>query len=100
MSLPRRFSISIDGKPVAMPKGDPMERPQAQAVNRGEEPAVFQIENDHLVSGPFVMGRQYMEDRSLMPKRVVWCFKDQMNSMQPVQVEQHGDSPHISLNGM
>jgi hypothetical protein len=100
-ALPRRFSITIDGTPVAMPHTSPDERPQAEAVGRGgNRPAIFEIENEHLVSGPLVMGRSSMEDRSLMPKRVIWCSKDDMYEVQPVRVEMNENGPQIKLRGM
>ncbi|GKU05499.1 hypothetical protein FLAG1_08615 [Fusarium langsethiae] len=99
MSFPRRFSITIDGKPVGMPRQNPAELTQAHACDMGDRPAVFEIEDEHLVSGPFVMGRHNMEDRSLMPKRVVWCTRNQMHQVQPVRIEDRGKGPELSLNG-
>ncbi|RGP69193.1 hypothetical protein FLONG3_7829 [Fusarium longipes] len=97
--LPRRFSISIDGQPIAMPTSVP-DRTQAQPVGPGGfQPAVFEVWNEHLVAGPFVMGRVFAEDRSLMPKRVVWCERDDVNQVQPVQVQMGEDGPQIKLSG-
>ncbi|KAJ4002634.1 hypothetical protein NW752_002545 [Fusarium irregulare] len=97
MSLPRRFSITIDGMPVAMPKSDPRERPQAEPARNGERPAVFEIVENHLVCGELVMGRSFMEDRSLMPKRVIWSPIQEMNQIQPIRVEQGEDGPELRL---
>ncbi|KAG8672438.1 hypothetical protein FPOAC2_05826 [Fusarium poae] len=99
MSLPRRFSISIDGKPVVMPREDPEQMPQAKTSDYGDQPAVFEILGGHLISGPFAMGRRNMEDRSLHPKSVVWCTMEHMNELQPVQVEMREDGPELSFNG-
>ncbi|KAL4731596.1 hypothetical protein ACLX1H_000571 [Fusarium chlamydosporum] len=98
-ALPRRFSISIDGKPVAMPKGQIEEQTQAQAVGFGNDdgPAIFEIQDEHLVSGPFVMGRFFVEDRSLMPKRVSWFNRERMDQVQPVHVEFGEKGPEIKL---
>ncbi|RGP71039.1 hypothetical protein FSPOR_3727 [Fusarium sporotrichioides] len=82
-----------------MPRDDPMELPQAHGCDRGERPAVFEIQGEHLVCGPFVMGRQQIEDFSMLPKRVVWCPKDQMHQLQPVRIENRGKGPELSLNG-
>ena len=101
MSLPRRFSITIDGLPVAMPKTDPREHPQAEPARHGEEPAIFEIQNDHLVCGPLVMGRLFFEDRSLMPKRVIWSPIHEMEQVQPIQVQEGEDGrPELKLRGM
>lgn len=100
MSLPRRFSITIDGMPVAMPKSDPQERPQAEPARNGERPAVFEIVENHLVCGELVMGRSFIEDRSLMPKRVIWSPVQEMNQIQPIRVEQGEDGPELRLQGM
>lgn len=101
-ALPRRFSISIDGKPVAMPKGQIEEQTQAQAVGFGNDdgPAIFEIQDEHLVSGPFVMGRFFVEDRSLMPKRVSWFNRERMDQVQPVHVEFGEKGPEIKLRGI
>ncbi|CEF78122.1 unnamed protein product [Fusarium graminearum] len=99
MSFPRRFSISIDGRPVGMPKDDPAARPQAHAADMHDRPAIFEIQGDHLTCGSLVMGRQNMEDRSLMPKRVVWCPMDQMDQIQPVRIQDRGNGPELDLNG-
>ncbi|KAL6916846.1 hypothetical protein ACHAPO_006805 [Fusarium lateritium] len=99
MSLPRRFSISIDGKPVGMPRENPEQMPLAKAADYGDQPAVFEIRDDHLVSGPLAMGRRNMEDRSMRPKNVVWCTMDQMYELQPVHVEDRGNGPELSFSG-
>ncbi|RBR08528.1 uncharacterized protein FIESC28_10218 [Fusarium coffeatum] len=99
-NLPRRFSISIDGKPVAMPEGQVEERSQAFSVeNGGGRPAIFEIQDDHLVSGDLVLGRSMVEPMIAAPKPVIWCHKENMRQLQPVQVENRGNGPEIRFRG-
>ncbi|QPC71128.1 hypothetical protein HYE68_001880 [Fusarium pseudograminearum] len=99
MSLPRRFSISINGRPIGMPRSNPDEPTQAKACDMGDEPAVFEIQDRHLVSGPFAMGRHCVEDLSLRPKRVLWCPREQMGMLRPVDVLDKGNGPELGLSG-
>jgi hypothetical protein len=38
----------------------------------GPNPAIFTLKDGRLSSGPWVMGRALMEDKSLSPKQVYW----------------------------
>lgn len=99
-NLPRRFSISIDGKPVAMPRSNIEDWPQATPLeNGGERPAIFEIKDDHLVSGDYVLGRSMIEPMIVAPKPVFWCHKQNIGQIQPVQVEDRGNGPEIRFRG-
>lgn len=99
-NLPRRFSITIDGKPVAMPRSNVDERPQATPLEGGgDRPAVFEIEWNHLVSGDYVLGRSMIEPMIIAPKPIIWCHKDNMGQILPVEVEDRGDGPELRFRG-
>ncbi|KAM0192688.1 hypothetical protein ACHAPA_005789 [Fusarium lateritium] len=107
MSLPNRFTIFVDGRPVVSPEGqgDGEEYFQAQAggPNPGPPPAVFEVQPGfnglQLVSGEYALGRYQVEDRSLMPKRVGWCRREQAQMLQPVQVQDGNSGPELSFSG-
>lgn len=109
MSLPSRFSIYIDGRPVAIPQ-EPQENHHpifdAQAGNpgAGTPPAVFEVQEGQggiqLVSGSYALGRFQVEDMSLMPKRVGWCKRDEAQMLQPIHVRNEGNGPELSFSGM
>ncbi|KAG5660052.1 hypothetical protein KAF25_003574 [Fusarium avenaceum] len=107
MSLPNRFIIFIDGRPVVSPEnhGDREEYFQAEAggPHPGPPPAVFEVRpvpgGLNLVSGEYALGRHQVEDRSLMPKRVGWCKRDHSQMLQPVQVRPGNDGLELSFSG-
>ncbi|KAF9775879.1 hypothetical protein IL306_005987 [Fusarium sp. DS 682] len=96
MSLPGRFMIIVDGKPVTNPQenGEPMIQAQS-----GDPAAIFELRDGRLLSGDWALGRLNFEDRSMMPKRVLWRRKEEAQELQPVQVEDFGGSPELKFAG-
>lgn len=97
MSIPGRFMIIVDGKPVGNPQdnGEPMIQAQP-----GDPAAIFEFRDGRLFSGEWVLGRLNYEDRSMMPKRVLWRRREEVESLQPVQVEEYGGPPELKFSGM
>ncbi|KAM0426563.1 hypothetical protein ACHAPT_008255 [Fusarium lateritium] len=98
-SLPRPFTITVDGKNVAPPVDDGEDRIHAET---GPEAAVFTLKNCRLESEGWSLGRFQIEDMSLLPKRVYW-FKPgipgQDDAIQPVFAEKNGDSFVLKFGG-
>jgi hypothetical protein len=53
-----------------------------------------------LISGDYALGRYQVEDRSLMPKRVGWCKREQAQMLQPIQIQNGASGPELSFSGM
>ncbi|KAG5799716.1 hypothetical protein H9Q69_001227 [Fusarium xylarioides] len=96
MSIPGRFMIIVDGKPVANPQdnGEPMIQAQP-----GDPAAIFELRNGRLFSGEWALGRLNFEDRSLMPKRVLWRKREEAEELQPVQVQDFDGPPALNFSG-
>ncbi|KAF5574206.1 hypothetical protein FPANT_11884 [Fusarium pseudoanthophilum] len=96
MSIPGRFMIIVDGKPVGNPRdnGEPMIQAQP-----GDPAAIFELRDGRLFSGEWALGRLNFEDRSMMPKRVLWRKRDEVEELQPVQVEEYGGPPELKFSG-
>ncbi|KAM0231669.1 hypothetical protein ACHAP5_010985 [Fusarium lateritium] len=107
MSLPSRFTIFVDGRPVVSPESQASEeeyfQAQAGGPTSGPPPAVFQVQPSYnglqLVSGEYALGRYQVEDLSLMPKRVGWCKRHQAQMLQPIQVQDGNTGPELSFSG-
>ncbi|KAI1020980.1 hypothetical protein LB503_010206 [Fusarium chuoi] len=97
MSIPGRFMIIVDGKPVGNPQdnGEPMIQAQP-----GDPAAIFELRDGRLFSGEWALGRLNFEDRSMMPKRVLWRRREEVESLQPVQVQEYGGPPELKFSGM
>ncbi|RGP76704.1 hypothetical protein FLONG3_5144 [Fusarium longipes] len=94
-SLPHRFTITVDGKHIAKPEQKSEELFQAET---GNEPAVFELQGDHLVSGDFTLGRWIIENKSLQPKPLMWHKNDEASEkLQPVKVKDGANGPEISF---
>jgi len=95
------FSIEISGKPIA--KIDDSEATKTQAkVGTSAEAAVFELKNGRLGCGGWMLGRNTTEDRSMLPKKVLWfkMSEDQEERIQPVAAEKEGDSYVLKFGGM
>ncbi|KAF4450441.1 hypothetical protein F53441_6440 [Fusarium austroafricanum] len=96
MSLPGRFQIIVNGKPIARPQENG--EPTFQAHSRGP-PAIFELHNGHLYCEDWAMGRVLAEDRSPLPKMVMWKKKFEAQDLQPVHVEEFGEKPELRFSG-
>jgi hypothetical protein len=98
-SLPSSFTIVLNGSPVAKVADDSEDRVQAKL---GTEAAVFTLKDGRLECGGWALGRNITENRSFLPKKVLW-FKsneDNANAVQPVTAHEDGDSFKLKFAGM
>ncbi|KAB8225725.1 hypothetical protein BDV33DRAFT_198135 [Aspergillus novoparasiticus] len=72
-NLPSSFIITLDGTPIA--KNINPDEDQIHAETDHNNPAVFTFNNGLLESDGWYLGRLLIEDRSLLPKRVLWHKK-------------------------
>jgi hypothetical protein len=98
-SLDTPFTIEINGKPIARISDGEQTRTQAK-VGPGSEAAVFKLHGGSLQCGGWMLGRNKTEDRSLLPKQVLW-FKMDVDGEQalPIAFEKSGDSYKPKFNG-
>ncbi|KAJ4177524.1 hypothetical protein NW767_010148 [Fusarium falciforme] len=95
-SLPRPFTITVDGQKVAPPVENGDDRIHATT---GNDAAVFTLNDCHLKSNGWFLGRYQVEDRSLLPKRVYWFQAGQEDRIQPVFAVEEGDSVVLKFGG-
>ncbi|KAH6863214.1 hypothetical protein B0T12DRAFT_478548 [Alternaria alternata] len=90
-SIPSTFTIDIGGKPVANVEKDAEDGSQAKL---GAVPAIFSLKNSRLQSGDWIMGRNQVENRSYLPKRVSWYKANAENEklVQLVTAKKEGES--------
>ncbi|RGP71038.1 hypothetical protein FSPOR_3726 [Fusarium sporotrichioides] len=94
-SLPHRFTIVVDGKHVAKPEQKSEEMFQAQS---GDEPAIFELKGDRLVSGDFTLGRWIVEDMTDQPKPIMWRKNEEdSRDLRPVTVTDGANGPEIKF---
>lgn len=104
-SLDSSFTIEINGKAIARVSDSDATRTQAK-VGAASDAAVFTLQDGSLQCGGWMLGRNITEDRSLLPKKVLW-FKvdvngeraDNKEQILPVAVEKSGDSYKPKFNG-
>ncbi|KJK60879.1 hypothetical protein P875_00042871 [Aspergillus parasiticus SU-1] len=72
-NLPTSFIITLDGTPIA--KHNNPDEEQIHAKANHNNPAVFTFNDGLLESDGWYLGRFLIEDRSLLPKRVLWHKK-------------------------
>ncbi|GAB1208208.1 hypothetical protein BDV32DRAFT_124283 [Aspergillus pseudonomiae] len=72
-NLPSSFIITLDGIPIAKNINPDEEQIHAEADHNN--PAVFTFNDGLLESDGWYLGRFQIEDRSLLPKRVLWHKK-------------------------
>ncbi|KAF2791176.1 hypothetical protein K505DRAFT_327055 [Melanomma pulvis-pyrius CBS 109.77] len=90
-SLSSSFTIEVNGRPIAN-VGDGAEDPiQAKT---GSEAAVFTLKDGRLQCGDWLLGRSVTEDRSFLPKQVLWfkSNKDSDRRVRPVTASENGGS--------
>jgi hypothetical protein len=96
-SLPHRFTIAVDGKHVAKPEQKSEGMFQAQS---GDEPAIFELKDDRLVSGEFALGRWIVEDLTSQPKPIMWGKNDEdSRDLRPVTITEGANGPEIKFYG-
>ncbi|KAI8650020.1 hypothetical protein LRP88_11340 [Fusarium phalaenopsidis] len=95
-SLPRPFTITVGGQKVAPPVENGDDRIHATT---GNDAAVFTLNDCHLRSNGWFLGRYQVEDRSLLPKRVYWFRAGQEDRIQPVFAAEEGDSVVLKFGG-
>jgi hypothetical protein len=97
-NLPSSFTIELNGSPVAKIADDAEDRVQAKL---GAEAAIFTLKDGRLQCGDWVLGRNLTENRSFLPKKVLW-FKASGNTdktVQPVTAHEDGDSFQLKFAG-
>jgi hypothetical protein len=97
-SLPSSFTIVLDGSPVAKVAADSEDHVQAQL---GEEAAVFTLKDGRLECDGWALGRNITENRSFLPKKVLWFKSNEENAnvVQPVTAHEDGDSFKLKFAG-
>ncbi|RSL60495.1 hypothetical protein CEP54_006730 [Fusarium duplospermum] len=95
-SLPRPFTITVNGQKVAPPVENGDDRIHAAT---GSDEAVFTLKECHLQSNGWFLGRWQIEDRSLLPKRIYWFKAGQEDRIQPVFAVEEGDSVVLKFGG-
>jgi len=98
-SIPSTFTIDIGGKPVANVEKDAEDGSQAKL---GAVPAIFSLKNSRLQSGDWIMGRNQVENRSYLPKRVSWYKANAENEklVQLVTAKKEGESYQLIFKSM
>ena len=97
-SLDSRFTIELNGSPIANVGNNAEDKTQART---GSEAAVFTLRDGRLQNGDWVLGRNKTENRSMLPKEVYW-FKsstDDDKRVQPVAAHQDGDDIQLKFGG-
>jgi hypothetical protein len=92
-NLDRPFTIELNGSPIARVDDNAEEMTHAKT---GSEPAVFTLRDGRLQQGDWVLGRFMVEDRSLLPKRVLW-FRPGNQMVQPVVAHQDGGNVKLKF---
>ncbi|KAH7348224.1 hypothetical protein BKA66DRAFT_432210 [Pyrenochaeta sp. MPI-SDFR-AT-0127] len=97
-SLSFPFTIEIDGTPIA--KFDDSGSPPIQA-QLGPNAAVFTLKDSRLACDDWVLGRNKSEDRSLLPKKVLWFKADAGGDdrVQPVTARKDAEEYQIKFAG-
>jgi hypothetical protein len=98
-NIPVPFTIEIDGKPIA--KADVGAKDHTQA-KLGQEPAVFTLANGRLQNGDWIMGRDFTENRSFLPKKVSWYEANAENELrvQPVLAKKEANNYQLIFTSM
>ncbi len=91
-TLPSPFTISIDGASIAERSSSSDDQMQAEL---GSPAAVFTLRDSRLTCGNWLLARNMSEDRSMLPKKVLWFPADSTAHVQPVTARNEGDMYHI-----
>ncbi|KAH3970467.1 hypothetical protein HBH98_001380 [Parastagonospora nodorum] len=91
-TLPTPFTIEINGLPIAPPTAGADSPPQA-TLGTADNAAKFNLKDGVLECEGWMLGRNKTEDRSLLPKKVVWfrVGETEREQVHPVAVEKSGD---------
>ena len=95
------FTIEIGGKPIATISDSADTRTQAKAET-GTDAAIFTLKDGRLGCGGWMLGRNITEDRSFLPKQVLWfkMAEEDKKTIQPVAAKKNGDSYVLTFGGM
>ncbi|KAF1917786.1 hypothetical protein BDU57DRAFT_514233 [Ampelomyces quisqualis] len=92
------FTIEINGKPIAKVSDRDQSRTQAKVGAAGHA-AILKLEDGNLSCGGWMLGRNKTEDRSFLPKQVLWFRvdgegenKDSKEQILPIALEKSGDT--------
>jgi hypothetical protein len=97
-SLDSPFTIEINGSPVS---NIPDNAGLPVQANVGPDAAVFTLKNGRLQCGDRVLGRALTEDRSMLPKRILWFEGTSCSDkIQPVTAQPEGKSYQLIFAGM
>ncbi|OAL44086.1 hypothetical protein IQ07DRAFT_615920 [Pyrenochaeta sp. DS3sAY3a] len=93
-SIPSKFTIEINGKPIANVDDGAEDHTQAKL---GQDAAVFSLKDSRLQSGGWIIGRNWTENRSFGPKKVSWykANADNEEQVQPVTAKKEADTYHL-----
>jgi hypothetical protein len=95
--LDNPFTIEIAGASIAKISDNDEELTQAAT---GDDAAVFTLKNSRLQSGDWILGRYFVEDRSLLPKKLLWVKAESDGyRLHPVTAEKDGEIYKLSFNG-
>jgi hypothetical protein len=97
-SLDSPFTIEINGSPISKTPENAEEPIQAKV---GSDAAIFTLKNGLLQCGDWVLGRAVTENRSMLPKKVLW-FKGSTSEgkVQPVTAKEDGGSHQVLFAGV
>lgn len=100
-TLDAPFTIEINGRPIAKVTAGSDERPQA-TLGTADDAAMFTLKDGVLECDGWMLGRNVTEDRSLLPKKVMWFKTESENKGQvhPVAVEKNGEEYKPTFHGM
>jgi hypothetical protein len=94
-SLPSPFTIEIDGSPITKAADGAEDRTQAKT---GTDAAVFELKNSRLQCDDWILARSQAEDRSALPKQVMWFKADSDVHIHAVTATQNGDEYQLHFN--
>jgi hypothetical protein len=99
-TLDTPFTIEINGKPIAKANTGGEERPQA-TLGSADNAAKFKLKDGVLECDGWMLGRNKTEDRSLLPKQVLWFKVDaeSKDQVHPVAVEKDGEDYKPTFHG-
>jgi hypothetical protein len=94
-SLPSPFTIEIDGSPITTVDTGAEDRTQAKT---GIGAAVFYKKKTRLQCDGWILARSRIEDRSALPKQVMWFKADSDLPVHPVTATKDGDEYQLKFN--
>ncbi|PSN66939.1 hypothetical protein BS50DRAFT_378688 [Corynespora cassiicola Philippines] len=97
-NLDSTFTIEINGSPICNLPGD-VEEPVQAKVGSSSDAAVFTLKDGHLQCGDWILGRALAENRSMLPKQVLWFKLGDKERAQPVAAHADGSSYSLRFSG-